>query len=83
MWDIYSTLLKTEITKDGSRLIAKEYVEKREKLTRNQRWEQLDEEVTYLASNWIKKGNPSQIRNVIRQVKLSLAKSFSNRQESA
>jgi type I restriction enzyme, R subunit len=35
------------LCKDGSRLVAKEYVEKREKLTRHQRWEQLDEEVAY------------------------------------
>jgi len=30
-------IIETEITKDGSCLLAKEYVDKREKLTRHQR----------------------------------------------
>jgi len=75
-------IIETEITKDGSRLIAKEYVEKREKLTRNQRWEQLDEEVTYSGKQLDQKVvNPSQIRNVIRAFRDKLPEIFPNRQE--
>ncbi|MBW4521105.1 MAG: DEAD/DEAH box helicase family protein [Scytolyngbya sp. HA4215-MV1] len=75
-------IIETEITKDGSRLVAKEYVEKREKLTRQQRWEQLDEEVTYSGKQLDQKVvNPSQIRNVIRAFRDKLPEIFPNRQE--
>ena len=75
-------IIETEITKDGSRLVAKEYVEKRAKLTRTQRWEQLDEEVTYSARQLDQKVvNPSQIRNVIRAFRDKLPEIFPNRQE--
>ena len=75
-------IIETEITKDGSRLVAKEYVEKREKLTRHQRWEQLDEEVSYSGKQLDQKVvNPSQIRNVIRAFRDKLPEIFPNRQE--
>ena len=75
-------IIETEITKDGSRLVAREYVEKREKLTRTQRWAQLDEEVTYSGRQLDQQVvNPSQIRNVIRAFREKLPEIFPNRQE--
>ncbi len=75
-------IIDTEITKDGSRLVAKEYVEKREKLTRTQRWEQLDEEITYSGKQLDRKVvNLSQIRQVIRAFRDKLPEIFPNRQE--
>src|SRR5699024_11561926 len=46
-FDVFT--IETEVTKNGKEIKAKEYVEKREKLTRKKRWEQLDEDVTYSA----------------------------------
>lgn len=75
-------IIETEITRDGSRLVAREYVEKREKLTRHQRWEQLDEEVAYSGKQLDQKVvNPSQIRNVIRAFRDKLPEIFPDRQE--
>lgn len=75
-------IIETEITKDGSRLVAKEYVEKREKLTRSQRWEQLDEEVTYSGRRLDRDVvNLSQIRNIIRAFRDKLPEIFPERQE--
>ncbi|MDX2242825.1 MAG: type I restriction-modification enzyme R subunit C-terminal domain-containing protein [Leptolyngbyaceae cyanobacterium bins.302] len=75
-------IIETEITKNGSQLVAKEYVERREKLTRKQRWEQLDEDVTYSGRQLDKNVvNPSQIRNIIRAFRDKLPEIFPNRQE--
>src|SRR5699024_688931 len=61
---------------------AKEYVEKRQKLTRKKRWEQLDEDVTYSAKQLDRNVvNPSQIRNVIKAFKENLPQIFPNRRE--
>lgn len=82
MWDIFLTLLKLKLRSYGSLLVAREYVEKREKLTRNQRWEQLDEDVTYSGKQLDRKVvNFSQIRNVIRAFRDKLPEIFPNRQE--
>jgi len=74
--------IETEITQNGSRIVAKEYVGKREKLSRRQRWEQLDEDLTYsgkqLDRNVV---NPSQIRNVIKAYREKLPEIFPNRTE--
>lgn len=62
--------IETTITKQGARIEAKEFVDKRERLTRKQRWEQLDEEITYSGTQLDRDVvNPSQIRNVIRTFK--------------
>jgi len=75
-------IIETEITKNGSQLVAKEYVERREKLTRKQRWEQLDEDVTYSGRQLDKNVvNPSQIRNIVRAFRDKLPEIFPNRQE--
>ncbi len=72
-YDVYT--IETEISQKGGELKAKEYVDKREKLTRRKRWEQLDEDYTY-TSNKLDKDvvNPSQIRNIIKAYKEALRK---------
>ncbi|CAD6494478.1 MAG: hypothetical protein EMLJLAPB_00800 [Candidatus Argoarchaeum ethanivorans] len=79
-YDVY--IIETEISQHGSEIKAKEYVDKRERLSRKRRWEQLDEDVSYS-----KKGldkdivNPSQIRNIIRTFKNKLPEIFPGRKE--
>lgn len=72
-YDVYT--IETEISQKGAELKAKEYVDKREKLTRRKRWEQLDEDYTYTANKLDKDVvNPSQIRNIIKAFKDALRK---------
>ncbi|MBD2162624.1 DEAD/DEAH box helicase family protein [Limnothrix sp. FACHB-1083] len=79
-FDVYT--IETEITKQGSRLVAKEFVDKRDKLTRKRRWEQLDEDLTYSGKQLDRDVvNPSQIRNIIRTFRDKLPEIFPNRQE--
>ena len=75
-------LIETRITKGGSRLTAEQWVDKRDRLTRKKRWEQLDEEVIY-AGNDLDKDvvNPSQIRNVIKAFREKLPEMFPGREE--
>lgn len=79
-YDVYT--IETEITKNGSQIKAKEFVDKREKLTRRKRWEQLDEDYTY-AGNKLDRDvvNPSQIRNVVRTFRDKLPEIFPGRDE--
>ncbi|KAF0129998.1 MAG: helicase type I site-specific restriction-modification system restriction subunit [Bacteroidetes bacterium] len=79
-YDTY--LIETKITKAGAVIEAKEFVDKRERLSRRKRWEQLDEEVAY-APNQLDKDivNPSQIRNVIKAFKQKLPEIFPGRAE--
>jgi type I restriction enzyme R subunit len=78
--DVYT--IETEITKNGARIEAKEFVDKREKLTRKKRWEQLDEEVQYSSKELDRDVvNPSQIRNVIRTFRNKLPEIFPGRTE--
>ena len=70
-YDIYT--IETEITQKGARIKAKEYVDKREKLSRRRRWEQVDEDYTYNANKLDKEVvNVSQIRSIIREFKRAL-----------
>ncbi|MHB2153460.1 type I restriction endonuclease subunit R [Calditrichota bacterium GD2] len=79
-YDVY--IIETEITKKGAKLKAKEYVEKRERLSRRKRWEQLDEDVEYSSKQLDRDVvNPSQIRNVIRAFKEKLPEIFPGRKE--
>ncbi len=72
-YDVYT--IETEISQKGAELKAKEYVDRREKLTRRKRWEQLDEDYTYTANKLDKDVvNPSQIRNIIKAYKEALRK---------
>jgi len=78
--DIYN--IETDITKKGS-LILKQSIEKRDRLTRKKRWEQLDEDLEYSGTRLDRDVvNPSQIRTIIRTVKKKmLAEIFPNRKE--
>ncbi|KKG08709.1 DEAD/DEAH box helicase family protein [Methanosarcina sp. 2.H.A.1B.4] len=79
-YDVYT--IETEISKNGAKIAAKEYVDRREKLTRKKRWEQLDEDFTYTSKKLDRDVvNPSQIRNVIRTFKEKLPEIFPGREE--
>lgn len=79
-YDVY--LIDTAITQQGGRIPVEEYVDKRDRLTRRKRWEQLDEEVVYSAKQLDRDVvNPSQIRNVIRAFRDKLPEIFPGRQE--
>ncbi len=79
-YDVY--LIETEITKNGAVIEAREYVEKRERLTRKKRWEMLDEDLEYSAKELDREVvNPSQIRSVIRAFKNKLPVIFPGRKE--
>lgn len=77
-YDVFT--IETEITQAGAKIKAKEYVDKREKLTRKKRWERLDDDYVY-TSNKLDKDvvNPSQIRHVIKAYKEALPKIFPDR----
>src|SRR5207249_2808185 len=64
-YDVYK--IDTEITKGGSQVEKGFYVDKRDRLTRKVRWEQLDEDLAY-APNELDRAvvAPDQIRTVIR-----------------
>jgi len=67
-YDVYR--IATEITQDGSRVPPGYYVDKRDKLTRKTRWELLDEELEYSASQLDRDVvAPDQIRTVARTFK--------------
>lgn len=79
-YDVYT--IETEITRNGAQIKAQEFVDKREKLTRRKRWEQLDEDYIYTPSKLDRDVvNPSQIRNVIRTFRDKLPEIFPGRQE--
>lgn len=63
--DIY--LIETDVTKNGA-TITERLIEKRDRLSREKRWEQSDEDVSYSGSSLDKDVvNPSQIRTIIRE----------------
>ncbi len=79
-YDVY--MIETDISKNGGKIPAYEYVDRREKLTRKKRWEQLDEDFTYTAKKLDGDVvNPSQIRHVIRTFKDNLPEIFPGREE--
>lgn len=79
-YEVYT--IETEITKNGAKLKAEEFVDKREKLSRRKRWEQLDEDVSYTGKQLDKDVvNPSQIRNVIKTFRAKLPEIFPRREE--
>ena len=68
--DIY--LIETSVMKNGA-FIMKQMIEHRDRLTREKRWAQMDEDVFYTQSKLDKDVvNPSQIRAVIRTFKEAL-----------
>ncbi len=74
-YDVYT--IETEITKQGSEIKAKQYVDLRNKMTRKKEWKQLEDDVVY-ESNQLDRDvvNPSQIRNIIREYKRVLKEEF-------
>ncbi len=79
-YDVYT--IETKISIEGARIEAEEFVDKREKLTRKTRWEQLEDEVEYTGTALDKDiVNPSQIRNIIRAFKEKLPEIFPDRDE--
>ncbi|HWQ48389.1 MAG TPA: DEAD/DEAH box helicase family protein [Methanosarcina sp.] len=79
-YDVYT--IETEISKNGGIIPAQEFVDRREKLTRKKRWEQLDEDFTYTSKKLDRDVvNPSQIRHVIRTFKEKLPEIFPGRTE--
>ncbi|MTI86588.1 MAG: DEAD/DEAH box helicase [Balneolaceae bacterium] len=79
-YDVYT--IETKISKEGAKIEAEEYVDKREKLTRKTRWEQLEDEVEYTGTSLDKDiVNPSQIRNIIKAFKHKLPEIFPGRNE--
>ncbi len=77
-YDVFT--IETEITQSGAKIQAREYVDKREKLTRKKRWEQLDEDYEYTAGKLDKDVvNPSQIRHIVRAYKEALPTIFPDR----
>ncbi len=72
--------ITTKITQQGSALALGEYIGSREKLTRRQFWNTLDEDVVYTSKQLDDKVvNPNQIRLIIRAVKDQLPIIFPDR----
>lgn len=70
-YDVYT--IETDISKNGNVVKAGWSIDKRDKLTRKTRWEQVDEDETYTKNKLDKRVvNPSQIRNIIREYKRAL-----------
>jgi len=65
--------IKTQITEGGSSVEAGNYIDKRNKLTREKRWEQLDDDLEY-DSNQLDRGvvSKDQIRTIIKTFKEKL-----------
>lgn len=79
--DVY--LIETEITRQGARIEAREFVDKREKETRKKRWEQLEDEVIYTNKQLDRDVvNPNQIRLIIKTFKSKLNEIFPGREET-
>lgn len=79
-YDVY--LINTKITGKGAKIWKGEYIDKREKLTRKKRWEQLDDDIEYTAKQLDDEiVNPDQIRTIIKTFKNRLPKIFPSREE--
>ena len=75
-------VIETQVTKQGAQIVAKQHVERREKLTRKKRWELQDEDEAYSATQLDRNiVNPDQIRTVIRTFRDKLPEMFPGREE--
>jgi type I restriction enzyme R subunit len=64
-YDVYR--IKTKVTEEGAKVEAGSIIDRRDKLTRKQRWEQLDQDLEYDASQLDRQVvTPDQIRTIIR-----------------
>jgi len=74
--------IQTEITEKGSRVESGYYIDKRDRLTRKVRWEQLDDDLEYAATQLDRAVvAPDQIRTVIRTFKEKIPEIFPGRTE--
>lgn len=74
--------IKTKITEQGSKIEKGWYVGRRDKRTRRERWEQLDEDMTYVPGELDRHVTaPDQIRTILTAYKDSLGELFPGRQE--
>ncbi len=72
--------IQTQITKSGAKIMLDEFVSKRERLTRKQIWEAVDEDIEYAGKQLDKDiVNPSQMRTIIKAVKEHLPVMFPDR----
>ncbi len=72
--------IETKITKDGSKILMGEKVDKRERLTRRKFWESVDEDIEYSGKQLDKDiVNPSTIRTIIRGIKENIPAMFPDR----
>lgn len=80
-YDVYR--IQTQITAEGGKVDAGFYIDKRDRLTRKRRWEQLDEDIAYNPNQLDRDVVvPDQIRTVIRTFKDKLfTEIFPNRKE--
>lgn len=70
-YDVYT--IETDISVKGGVVKAGWFVDRRDKLTRQKRWQQEDEDTQYIRNDLDKKVvNVSQIRNIIREYKRAL-----------
>ena len=67
-YDVYT--IETKISQKGETIKAGWFIDRRDKLTRQKRWQQEDEDTEYKKNDLDKKVvNPSQIRNIIKEFK--------------
>ncbi len=78
-YDVYS--IETDISQNGEVVKAGWFVDRRDKLTRQKRWQQEDEDTEYLRNDLDRKVvNVSQIRNIVKEFRRALkAEIFPNR----
>lgn len=70
-YDVYT--IETKISKEGSKVEAGWYVDRRDKLTRKHRWQQEDEDTEYERNDLDRRVvNVSQIRTIIKEFKRAL-----------
>lgn len=75
-------IIETQITKKGAAIWKGEYIDRREKLTRKKRWQQLDDDIVYTAKKLDDEVvNPNQIRAIIKTFKDNLPGIFPHRKE--
>lgn len=74
-YDVYT--IETEVTQQGAKIKAKQYVDLRNKTTRKKEWKQLEDDVEYAPSQLDRDiVNPSQIRNIIQECKRVMKDEF-------
>ncbi|RLK48866.1 type I restriction enzyme R subunit [Alkalispirillum mobile] len=72
--------IDTRLTREGAKIEAEETIEHRDRLTREQRWQQLDEDLEYEGAQLDRSVvNPSQIRTVVQAFRNALPRMFPDR----